>query len=99
VKQISLLFAVGLLIALAAPVPAFGSQEKPHQSASPTAEVIRMKVGNAVEAARFLDEAFNGTGLERKARVVVFVIPLTDCLFVEAMKDDLATIRSLLRSL
>ena len=98
-KQPGLLLAVGMLFALALPVPAFGQQENPEHPADPTVDVIRMKVGNAVEAASILDEAFNGSGTARKTRVVVFAIPLTNCLFVRATRDDLAAIRALLRPL
>jgi hypothetical protein len=91
--------AVGLLFALALPVPAFGQQEGAQQPTDPTVAVIRMKVGSAVEAASILDELFNGSGTARKTRIVVIAIPLTNCLFVGATKDDLATIRALLRPL
>jgi hypothetical protein len=60
-------------------------------------DVIHVKIGSAMELARILDEIYNGSGTTRMNRIVVFAIPLTNCLFARASRNDLAAIRELVK--
>lgn len=98
-KLSSLLFTIGILIGLAMAGPAFGREDKANQTIDSTVAVIPLKSSNAVEVATVLDEAFNGLGTNRKIRVVIFAVPMTDWLFIHATNSDLQTIRGLLKPL
>jgi hypothetical protein len=89
----------GLLLALVLPLPAIGQGEEPAQPADSEAAVIGLSGGSAGETARLLDEMYNGSGTDRRPRVVVHVIPLTNCLLVRGTSVDLLTVRELLRPL
>jgi type II secretory pathway component GspD/PulD (secretin) len=64
-------------------------------------EVIRLRHANAIEAARILDEVFNGrpgagTGARRIERVRIVAEPITNALLIRAAPLDMQTIRRLL---
>jgi hypothetical protein len=98
-KQYGLVLAVGLWFASVLPFPASGQEDRPTQPSDSAVDVIDVKISNAVETARILDEAFNGSGKARKARIVVFALPMTNCLVIQATSADLLTIRALLREM
>jgi hypothetical protein len=92
-----LIFAAGLMLGLASPVPASDPDAASARLPAPTVGVIRVAVGDTARVARELDKAFNESGTGRRTRIILFAIPLTNYLFAVATQSDLFTIRVLLR--
>jgi hypothetical protein len=96
-KHYGLVLAVGLLFASVLPLPVSGQEDRPTQPSDSAVDVIHLKISSAEATACVLDEVFNGSGKARKARIVVFAIPMTNCLVIQATSADLLAIRALLR--
>ena len=94
-----LALAVGLSFGLIASGSACGQEATSSQPGDLIGEVVPVKFASAAEVARVLDSLFNGSGTDRKTRIEVFVIPLTNWLFVRGTRNDLVTIRELLKPL
>ena len=98
-RQFGLALVIELLFAMVLPPPASGQEARSRQSTDSRTEIISARAGSAAETARILDELYNGSGTDRKPRIVVFAIPMTNCLFIKATSDDLLAIKVLLRPL
>jgi hypothetical protein len=98
-RDFCLALVTGLVLALVLPVAASGQGEQPAQPADSETAVIGVRGHSAGETARLLEEMYNGSETARRPRVVVYVIPLTNCLLVRGTSADLLTIRELLRPL
>jgi hypothetical protein len=98
VKHLRLPWLVGLVSVAVLTAPASGQGEQPLPSTGEAA-IISVKRGNATEIASLLHDLYNGSGTSREGRVVVFAIPMTNCLFVKATSADVQAIRERLRPL
>ncbi len=81
---------------LALSVVAFALAAEPQTAADVSIVVIRVPVSSPKEAARVLDEIFNGTGETRRRRIVVFFLPGTRSVVVIGSRVDILTARELL---
>jgi hypothetical protein len=86
----------GLLCAFIHAAPAAEKDLLPEQPIDRQVALLRVPVSSPAEAARLMDEVFNGPATDHKDRVVVFAIPMTKYLFVRATKLDILTMRDLL---